>query len=222
MTASKVVRATLMQMFHHFRYGPDAWLLQFAGAADEHAFLMSRAIIDRLEKMPPDCLRDWTISYTTVLLEFEKNHCPAEAPTFLLDNDTFSQPLEREIKIVPVAYGGDDLLRVAEHCFMSMDQVVAHHSAAIYRVHALGFAPGFAYLGGLDARLHTPRLSTPRTMIPAGSVAIGGGQTAVYPLPTPGGWNLIGHTKQVMFDPTASLSSAFFLTVGDRVRFIPI
>ena len=208
-----------MQMLHHYRYGPDAWLLQFADTADEAAFLKSRAMIDHLEKSPPDDLREWTISYTTVLLEYKRACCPDVAPTFLLDTHAFSQAHEREVKIIPVAYGGDDLLRVAEHCQMTMEQVVALHSAATYRVHALGFAPGFAYLGGLDSRLHTPRLSTPRTMIPAGAVAIGGGQTAVYPLPTPGGWNLIGHTKQVMFDPSAPLSSAFFLTVGDIVRF---
>jgi inhibitor of KinA len=211
-----------MQMLAHIRYGPDAWLMQFAEAADENAFIKSRAIIDCLEMTPPEGLREWTISYTTVLLEYDKNCCPDVAPTYLLDNDSFSPQQEREIKIIPVRYGGDDLLRVAEHCFMSMDQVVALHSAAIYRVHALGFAPGFGYLGGLDQRLHTPRLSTPRATIPAGAVAIGGGQTAVYPLPTPGGWNLIGHTAQVMFDSAAPLSSAFFLHAGDRVRFEPI
>ena len=211
-----------MQMLHHFRYGPDAWLIQFAEAADERAFLASRAMINFLESNPLDNLREWTISYTTILLEFEKNRCPAEAPTQLLDHCRISEQHEREIKIIHVNYGGEDLSRVAEHCQMSVDEVISRHSAVIYRVHALGFAPGFAYLGGLDARLHTPRLSTPRTMIPAGAVAIGGGQTAVYPLATPGGWNLIGHTKQVMFDPTAMLSSAFYLTAGDRVRFEPI
>ena len=97
-------------------------------------------------------------------------------------------------------------------------EVVALHSAQPYRIYMLGFLPGFPYLGGLDERLHTPRLSTPRTRIPAGSVGIGGKQTGVYPMESPGGWQLIGRTPLTLFAPGEPLPYA----AGDRIRFVPI
>lgn len=96
---------------------------------------------------------------------------------------------------IPVCYGGvygEDLPFVAKHAGLSEKEVVALHSGQPYRIYMLGFLPGFPYLGGLNERLHTPRLSTPRTKIPAGSVGIGGKQTGIYPMESPGGWQLIG------------------------------
>jgi KipI family sensor histidine kinase inhibitor len=93
------------------------------------------------------------------------------------------------------------------------------HAAATYQVYFLGFAPGFAYLGGLPAALHTPRLCTPRPLVPAGSVGIAGRQTGVYPLATPGGWRLIGRTSLVLFAPQRTPMS--LLQPGDEVRFVP-
>lgn len=124
---------------------------------------------------------------------------------------------------VPVWYGGEagpDLEDVAAHAGLTPDQVVALHAAGTYRVYCLGFSPGFCYLGGLDPRLHTPRLPSPRTRVPAGSVAIGGQQTGIYPAETPGGWRIIGRTPLVLFDPWRDPPS--LLQPGDRVRFVPI
>lgn len=124
---------------------------------------------------------------------------------------------------IPVCYGadlGEDLEAVAQAHGLTAGEVIALHSAPWYRVQMLGFAPGFAYLAGLDARISTPRRSTPRTHVPAGSVGIGGELTAVYPLDLPGGWNLIGRSPLRFFDPSAERPS--LLTVGDRVRFVPI
>jgi KipI family sensor histidine kinase inhibitor len=124
---------------------------------------------------------------------------------------------------VPVWYGGEagcDLEEVARRLGLSMDEVVSLHSQAEYGVEAIGFAPGFPYLSGLPERLHLPRRDTPRTRIPAGSVGIGGAQTGVYPLETPGGWNLIGRTPLRLFDPGRAEPS--LLRVGDRVRFVPL
>lgn len=121
---------------------------------------------------------------------------------------------------VPVAYGGEwgpDLADVARHAGLTPDEVVARHSAATYLVHFLGFSPGFPYLGGLPPELATPRLPTPRPRVPAGSVAIGGAQTGVYPRATPGGWRLIGRTPLPMFDPHRP--SPALLALGDRVVF---
>jgi KipI family sensor histidine kinase inhibitor len=135
--------------------------------------------------------------------------CEAEAPT-------------PRVVTIPVRYGGEagpDLEDVARLCGLSPTEVIALHSQTNYAVYCLGFQPGFAYLGGLDPRLHTPRRDTPRLAIPAGSVAIGGSQTGVYPLSTPGGWQVIGHTALPLFDPDSEAGA--LLQPGDTVRFVP-
>lgn len=124
---------------------------------------------------------------------------------------------------VPVCYEGEcapDLESVAAHCKLSPGQVAALHSGAEYLVHFIGFTPGFPYLGGLPAALSVPRLEKPRTRVPAGSVAIGGDQTGIYPHATPGGWRLIGRTPLRLFDPARANPS--LLELGDRVRLVPI
>jgi len=127
--------------------------------------------------------------------------------------------VERRVEI-PVCYGGDvgpDLEAVGAAHGLKADEVVALHSGAEYFVSAVGFAPGFPYLGGLPAPLHTPRRATPRTRVPAGSVAIGGAQTGVYPFETPGGWHVIGRTPLRLFNPQGRPPA--LLQAGDRVRF---
>ena len=126
----------------------------------------------------------------------------------------------REVRI-PVAYGGEngpDLGDVAAHTGFSAAEVVRRHCAGEYVVFMLGFLPGFAFLGGLAPELATPRRAEPRTAVPALSVGIGGEQTGVYPLASPGGWQLIGRTSLKIFDPTAAQPT--LLRPGDRVRFV--
>ena len=121
---------------------------------------------------------------------------------------------------IPVCYGGEcgpDLEGLALHAKLPAAEVVARHCAAEYRVAMLGFAPGFAYLLGLDSALHAPRHAVPRVRVPAGSVAIGGAQTGVYPRQLPGGWRIIGRTPLVLFD--ASRDPPAVLGPGQRVRF---
>ena len=125
----------------------------------------------------------------------------------------------REVEI-PVQYGGEfgpDLQAVASHTGLSAKEVVNRHAAGEYIVFFLGFQPGFAYMGGLEEALHTPRRSSPRLEVPAGSVGIGGEQTGVYPATSPGGWQLIGRTSVPLFDPARSPPT--LLQPGDRVRF---
>lgn len=121
---------------------------------------------------------------------------------------------------IPTRYDGEDLADVARATGLDAAEVVARHAGRTYTVYALGFAPGFAYLGDLDPALVLPRRATPRTRVPAGSVAIAGAQTAVYPAATPGGWHLIGTTSLVMFD--AQREPAALLDVGDQIRFVPV
>lgn len=123
---------------------------------------------------------------------------------------------------IPVCYGGTfgpDLPFVAEHAGLTEKEVIALHAGREYRIYMLGFLPGFPYLGGLDERLFTPRLAAPRTAIPAGSVGIGGEQTGVYPIASPGGWQLIGRTPLKLFDTSAGRLP---YAAGDRIRFCPI
>lgn len=134
-------------------------------------------------------------------------------------------PFHMEAKLVeiPVFYGGDhgpDMNVVCEHSGLSPDEVITMHYTAQYRVHAIGFTPGFPYLGGLPEKLRTPRRDTPRAHVPAGSVAIGGSQTGVYPVDSPGGWQIIGRTPMALFRPQEKRASR--LWPGDRVRFMPI
>lgn len=128
--------------------------------------------------------------------------------------------LQRAGRLVEIAvrYDGPDLADVATHCGLTRDEVVGRHTGAEYVVYFIGFQPGFAYLGGLDPALHTPRRAEPRVAVPAGSVGIGGAQTGIYPLASPGGWQLIGHTALRLFDPQANPPT--LLAAGDRVRFV--
>ena len=121
---------------------------------------------------------------------------------------------------VPVCYGGEfgpDLDAVAEHTGLDRATIVERHAAGDYRVAMIGFMPGFPYLLGLDATLHAPRRASPRTRVPAGSVAIGGAQTGIYPRELPGGWQLIGRTPLALFDPARDEPA--LLRAGRRVRF---
>ena len=140
----------------------------------------------------------------------------AQAP----DSDTAAG--EGRLVEIPVCYGGTfgpDLPFVAEHAGLTEKEVIELHAGREYRIYMLGFLPGFPYLGGLDERLFTPRLAAPRTAIPAGSVGIGGEQTGVYPIASPGGWQLIGRTPLKLFDPSAGRLP---YAAGDRIRFCPI
>jgi len=124
---------------------------------------------------------------------------------------------------IPVCYGGGfgpDLELVASHAQLTPAEVIARHARPEYLVYMLGFAPGFPYLGGLDAGLATPRRAQPRPLVPAGAVGIAGAQTGIYSLPTPGGWQLIGRTPLRLFDPGRARPS--LLQAGDRLRFVPI
>jgi KipI family sensor histidine kinase inhibitor len=131
-------------------------------------------------------------------------------------------PPPRTVEI-PVCYGGEfgpDIEFVARAHDLSVDEVVRLHAATPYPIYMIGFTPGFPFLGGLPETLHTPRLETPRTRVPAGSVGIANGQTGVYPVDSPGGWRIIGRTPLKLFD--AGRENPFLYRAGDRIRFVPV
>ena len=140
-----------------------------------------------------------------------------------VQTEQFAEGSSRVVEI-PVCYGGEygpDLAYVAEYHHISEEEVIRRHSSGDYLVYMLGFLPGFAYMGGMDESIATPRLTSPRAKIPAGSVGIAGSQTGVYPLASPGGWQLIGRTPVKMFRMEGE-TAVFTLQAGDRVRFVPI
>lgn len=185
------------------------------------------ALTHALDAAAPIGLVDVVPAYCTILIEFD---------VALTDGDAIEAEVravvtagiakadrEARVAIVPVLYGGErgpDLEHMAELVGLSAEEVAERHAAADYRVACMGFSPGWAYLMGLPPELTVPRRSEPRTRIPAGSVAVGGAQTGVYPLESPGGWHLIGRTPLKMFDPTRA--RPFLLEPGDHVRFAPI
>jgi inhibitor of KinA len=131
--------------------------------------------------------------------------------------------MEKRIVEIPCCYGGsfgEDLPDMEKLTGLSSKEIIQIHSGTDYLVYMLGFLPGFVYLGGLDERIHAPRLTTPRVKIPAGAVGIGGSQTGVYPLESPGGWRLIGSTPIRMYDPDRE--EPFLCNAGDYIRFCPI
>lgn len=210
-------------------YGPNAWLCEFASRPGDEAFVRGRTIDAELERQPPPGLVEYVPAFTTVLLEFDPAINPQPSLSALAASwqKAFGRPRPpRPVKEIPVHYDGPDLERVAAIDRMSVPQVCELHAATTYKVYMLGFAPGFPYLGELDRRLHTPRLASPRTRVAPGSVAIGGEHTGIYPVATPGGWNIIGHTTVKLFDADAAASgapeTAFFLRAGDEVRFVPV
>ena len=141
----------------------------------------------------------------------------------LLKIEVSGSAQRKRIYEIPVCYGGKygpDLALIAEHAGLSEEEVVRIHSSSDYLIYMLGFLPGFTYLGGLDERIHTPRLPTPRVRIEAGSVGIGGAQTGIYPLDSPGGWNLMGMTPVKTYDPNRE--KPILVEAGDYIRFVPV
>ena len=210
-------------------YGPGAWMVQFAETAGAEAFQRCRSILATLKRHPPAGLIEVVPAFTRILLEFEPGTRiePASLLRFLerhlAESTTHSQP-ETTPVVIPVRYDGPDLPRVAAHAGLTIEEVCRRHAAPVYHVHAIGFSPGFPYLGELDPSLHTPRLPSPRPRVPAGSVGIGGTHTGIYSIESPGGWNLIGSTALRLFNPDLathpdSAPSAFLLKPGDFVRF---
>lgn len=208
-----------------FRICGDRALLAIYGSG------IDRAVNEKVRRMaalltghPHPGIEAVVGSYCTLLLHYNPLHVGfLELTALLLDLEkTLGQAAIAQTRRVdiPVCYGGEfgpDIDFVMEHNKISADEVIALHSAADYYIYAIGFAPGFCYLGGLDRRLHTPRLTTPRQNVTAGSVGIAGTQTGVYPLASPGGWRLIGRTPLRLFAPERQLPLLY--QTGDTIRF---
>ena len=179
------------------------------------------ALLRRVLSDAPAWLVDAHPAYTSLLVEFDlalvDHDEVARWLATLADRDEDEPLVHHRTVEVPVSYGGvdgPDLDAVADHAGLTRDEVIRSHAGAEYTVAFLGFMPGFAYLLGVPAALRTPRMPAPRARVPAGSVAIADGQTAIYPSDSPGGWRIIGRTTRVLDEG--------WVAPGDRVRFVPL
>ena len=185
------------------------------------------AVARELEERRPEGLREFTMGYGSVLLECAYDReCAARWGQRVLPGLIEAwRSLDLEVAAtriveIPMSYDGEDLAEVARRTGLGVEGVIKCHSERDYRVWMLGFAPGFPYLGVLDELLHLPRRASPRARIAAGSVAIAGAQTGIYPSESAGGWHILGRTVRRMFDPERA--DPFLLRPGDSVRFVPV
>jgi len=212
--------------------GDRCLLVEFEARVDAEINRKARSLAARLLRGPPPGVVDVVPAFCSVAVYYRPEQFgPTPSPfeqlrlqveAVLRSVVEVAEDVDRIVR-VPVCYGGrhgPDLEEVALACGMTTEQVVLTHVACDHVVFMLGFSPGFPYIGGLDVRLSMPRRATPRTSIPAGTVAIARDQTAIYSFETPGGWNLIGRTPMKLFDPLADPPCR--LQAGDRIRFVPM
>jgi len=205
--------------------GRDALIVYFADKISDESLAWSLALAADIERNPPAGLKDFIPAYTSLFLQFGSHDGePLEkrAKQLVARWQKIAPPAlpDAPATEIPATYDGEDLARVAEHTGVSRDEIVSLHTAPIYRVALIGFTPGFPYLSGLDKRLHTPRLAKPRVKVNAGAIGIGGAQTGMYTVDSPGGWNIIGRTEIRVYDP--SRENPFLLKQGDKVKFVPL
>ena len=208
--------------------GDRAISIDFGQVIDPTINRHIRQTIEQIKEFQLDGIIELVPTYCALLVEYDamlysySDICNIIEPTL---EEGMTDTINELVTVVevPTVYGGEfgpDLSFVATHNHLSEDEVVSIHSGTDYLVYMLGFIPGFTYLGGMDPRIATPRLSSPRTLIPAGSVGIAGEQTGTYPSDSPGGWQIIGRTPVTMYD--MSKAQAALLNAGDYVRYVPI
>lgn len=209
--------------------GVDTVTLYFGERIDITLVDPIRRAAEALKQQLQQRVVDLVPSYTSLLIRYDLLQDDLaslihDIGTILADlPPSGSSNTEAQVVEIPVFYHpsvGPDLEAIASRAGLSVAEVIERHSARLYNVYAIGFAPGFAYLGEVPAELATPRLDTPRARVPAGTLGIADTQTAIYPLESPGGWNLIGRTPIRLFDPERAQPA--LLTAGQQVRFRPV
>jgi len=207
--------------------GDSCLAIRFEATIDPAVNARCVALAWSLEHLAMRGVRDVVPTYSAVTIHFDPRVTDCEALRTKVDAlasvPVAASAIDTRLIEVPVRYGGEcgpDLAAVAAFGRCTEAEVVGLHTAAPYRVFMLGFLPGFAYMGPVDARIAMPRLETPRLKVAAGSVGIAGAQTGIYPCETPGGWRIIGRTALSLFDATRS--EPFLLRAGDRVKFVAV
>jgi len=204
--------------------GEKCLVIEFSDAIDRLANIRLQNLRRELEKLAVPGIRELVPTYASLAIHHDPLILSRSEIIPLVDNAlktlTATESSEKRIMVMPVAYGGEfgpDMDFVAEHTGFGVEEVIRRHTANDCYCFMLGFTPGFGYLGGMDEALETPRLKTPRTLIPAGSVGIAGKQTGTYSVNSPGGWQVIGHTPLRLFDPLSDTPT--LIEAGDWIRF---
>ena len=204
--------------------GDDALIVTFAHSISWDVGVRVRAAANRIRDMQLGAITDVVPAYTTLAVYFVGTQVSfrsiSAAIQSVVNATEVREQSESALIEIPVMYDGADLAEVAERTGLTIEGVTERHCVRTYRAYMSGFVPGFTYLGDLDESLVLPRRTVPRVRVPAGSVAIAGAQTAVYPLETAGGWHIIGTTSTVMFD--ARRKPPALVRAGDTVRFVRI
>ncbi|MFZ5966238.1 MAG: 5-oxoprolinase subunit PxpB [Bacillota bacterium] len=207
--------------------GDKALLLEFGNTISEEINHKVRSMMIAIERKKINGIIEMTPTYRSLMIHYNPLMVQYQDLTHSLQTleqelDSIEIPLPKVIEI-PTLYGGEygpDIENVANHNGVSVEDVIMIHASRKYLIYMLGFTPGFPYLGGMDERIATPRLKTPRTKISGGSVGIAGNQTGIYPIDSPGGWQLIGKTPVKLYDPNRE--APILLSAGDYIRFVPI
>ena len=206
--------------------GDRAVTVEWGSTIDENINRQVHAFARKVEGLSHPAITEVVPTYRSATVHYRPEVFSYEELKHLLlslAQGSTEEAEELPVVEIPVCYGGEygpDLLEVAQHCSLTPEEVIARHTAPTYRIYMLGFTPGFPYLGGMDPSIATPRRKEPRIHIPAGSVGIAGEQTGVYPIISPGGWQLIGRTPLRLFDPQRE--QPILLSAGAGIRFVPI
>ncbi|MBA4392621.1 MAG: allophanate hydrolase [Desulfobacca sp.] len=204
--------------------GDSALSVEFGTVIDPFINRKVQTLFKMLKANPPAGLIDLIPTYRSLLVQYDPLRLSFEVLQqivfSLIDLPEGKVETEGRMVEIPVCYGNDfgpDLEEIAAFHQLTQEEIIAIHSGVLYQVYVIGFTPGFPFLGGLDQRLSTPRKKIPREIVPAGTVGIADQQTGVYPIESPGGWQLIGRTPVKLFD--LSRPEPFYLKPGDRVLF---
>ncbi len=206
--------------------GDQAVTVEWGSTINEHINRQVHAFARKVEALSHPAITEVVPTYRSATVHYRPEVLSYEELKHLLAplaQGSAEEAEELPVVEIPVCYGGEygpDLLEVAQHCSLTPEEVIARHTAPTYRIYMLGFTPGFPYLGGMDPSIAAPRRKEPRIHIPAGSVGIAGEQTGVYPIVSPGGWQLIGRTPLRLFDPQKE--QPILLSAGAGIRFVPI
>ena len=207
--------------------GDSALLVEFGNEIAPAINEKVRAMFLAVEGMEESGILALTPTYRSLLIQYDPvriSYAALLEKLQALEGSLASSALPKpNVLEIPTLYGGEegpDLEFVSEHSGLSREEVIRIHSSEEYLIYMLGFAPGFPYLGGMDPRLATPRLKAPRQKIEAGSVGIAGQQTGIYPIASPGGWQLIGRTPIKLYDPKRE--KPILYGTGDYLKFVPI